>query len=155
MGFYYRSARRRPSTHGGGFVVTPREFTQIVASALCAVIGTADSDTYRPGVAARTGMSATLERLSARVRRCPDDVAGHRMLAIAHLNAGNCKPAVRHLEIAANLLLGLAAARTALHSTLRARLEFRLLVPILVPLYRRLGKSGTLQRLLNEILFVW
>lgn len=133
-------------------MVTPREFTRIVAGALCAVIGAGDSDTYRPGVPDPGGVSATLERLSARVRRDPGDAAGHRLLAIAHLNAGNCKPAFRHLEIAANILLGLTVARGPLHSTLRARLELTLLVPILVPLYLRLGKSGTVRRLVSEVL---
>ena len=155
MGFYYPAARRRPSTHDGGFVVTPGEFTTIVAGALSAVIGTGGSDTYRPRFADPAGVSATLANLSARVRRNPGDAEGHRMLGIAYLSVGNCKPAIRHLEIAVNILLGLSVVRGPLHSTLRARLELTLLVPILVPLYLRLGKSETLRRFLSEVLLAW
>jgi hypothetical protein len=155
MGFYYRSARRRPSTHDDGFVVTPGEFTTIVSGALCAVIGTGGSDTYRPGVADPAGVSARLANLSARLRRNPGDAEGHRMLGIAYLSVGSRKPAIRHLEIAINILQGLSVAGGSLHSTLRARLELTLLVPILVPLYLRLGKSGKVRRFLSEVLLAW
>ena len=152
MGFYHGSKRRRPSSQDTGPVITPREYTALLAGALRAVVGRQESDTCRPGVAEAGAAPGLLEGLSRRVRRQPDDPTGHRMLAIAHLYAGSRKPAVRHLEIAVNILLAQAATTRCLHRALCARLELALLVPVLVPLCLQLGKRETVRRLVRGVL---
>jgi hypothetical protein len=153
MGFFHGGARLGPLIDHG-FVVTPREFTRLVADTLGLVMGPGDSDTYQAGVTGRAGMS-TLEKLSARVRASPEDAAAHRLLAIAHLGAGNTRSAARHLVIAADILLRLCADAPTLQATLRSHLELKLLGVILVPHYLRLGKARIVHRLLMEVLLVW
>jgi hypothetical protein len=153
MGFFHGGARLGPSVRES-LVVTPREFTRLIAGTLRSVRGPGDSDTYQPGMTDRVGVS-TLEKLSARVRASPEDAAAHRMLAIAHLSAGNAKSAARHLVIAADILLRLCADARTLRATLRAHLELKLLGVILVPHYLRLGKARIVHRLLMEVLLVW
>jgi len=144
MGFYYRS---RPASQDDGQVITPREYTALVADAVSWVT----SDPYR-GAAEATTTSSLLERLSRRARRHPLDPTTHRRLGIAHLYAGNCKPAVRHLEIAVNILLAQATTRGCLRQTLCARLELALLLPVLLPLCLQLGKRETALRLVSDVL---
>lgn len=153
MGFFHGGARSGPSVDDS-LVVTPREFTRLVAGTLCAVRGPGAPDTYQPGVTHRVRMS-TLEMLSARVRAFPEDAAAHRMLAMAHLSAGNARSAARHLVIAADILLQLCADAPTLEATLRAHLELKLLGIVLVPHYLRLGRARMVQRLLMEVLLVW
>lgn len=153
MGFFHGGTRLGPSIHDSP-VVTPREFMRLVAGTLRSVMGPGDSDTYQPGVTDRVGMS-TLEKLSARVRAFPEDAAAHRMLAMAHLSAGNAKSAARHLVIAADILLRLCADAPTLQATLQAHLELKLLGVLLVPHYLRLGKARIVHRLLMEVLLVW
>jgi hypothetical protein len=153
MGFFHGGAGLGPSPHEN-LVVTPREFTGLVASTLRSVVGMADSDTYQPGVTDRAAAS-TPEKLSARVRAHPEDAAAHRMLAMAHLSAGNARPAGRHLVLSADLLLRQCAGAPTLRATLRSHLELKLLGVILVPYYSRLGKARVVYRLLMEVLLVW
>jgi hypothetical protein len=157
MGFYCGSSRLKPSSQLIGPVITAREYTTLLASTQRMVIDRSprESDTYRPWVAEAASASSLLEGLSRRVRRNPADPTGHRMLGIVHLASGNCKPAIRHLEIATNILLARIATKGCLHHTFTARLELALLLPILLPLYLRLGKQGTARRLLSEVLLVW
>jgi hypothetical protein len=156
MGFYYGSRRLEPSSQGIGPVMTAREYTTLLASALRMVIDRSprESDTYRPWVAEPASASSLLEGLSRRVRHNPADPTGHRMLGIVHLASGNGKPAIRHLEIATNILLARIATKSCLYHTFTARLELALLLPVLLPLCRRLGKRGTAHRLLREVLLL-
>lgn len=157
MGFYYGSKQRKHSSEDTGPVITPREYIELLGRELRMVIGPYDSDSYRPGIAEAAAAAASgllLHELSTRVQRHPGDSAGHRMLAIAHLHAGNCKPALRHLEIAVNILRAQAATKGCLHRTLSARLELALLVPMMVRLCVRLGKQEMV-RLIGELLLAW
>lgn len=153
MGFFHGGVKLGPSVDDV-VVVTPREFTRLVAGTLCAVRGPGESDTYQPGVTSRAGRS-TVEKLSAHVRAFPDDAAAHRVLAIAHLSAGHAHSAARHLVIAADILLRLCADAPTLEATLRAHLELKLLGVVLVPHYLRLGRARIVHRLLMEVLLVW
>ncbi len=143
MGFYYGS---RPASQDDA-VITPREYTALLADAVSSVT----SDIYRDAAEATT-TSTLLERLSQRARRYPRDPTTHRRLGIAHLYAGNCKPAVRHLEIAVNILLAQTTTRGCLQQTLCARLQLALLLPVLLPLCLQLGKRETARRLVNDVL---
>jgi hypothetical protein len=154
MGFYYASKQHRPTSDGAGPVITPREYVALLACAMRGVIGPQASDT-RPGVAETAAASDRLEDLSQRVRRHPREAAAHRMLAIAHLQAGNRRSALRHLEIAVSILLAQAALRGCLHRSLSARLELARLIPVLIPLCLQLGKRDTVRRLLGEVLLAW
>ena len=113
-----------------------------------------ESDTYRPAAAGAGASSVLLETLSRQARRHPDDPVVHRALGVAHLAAGNCRPAVRHLEIALNLLRMEPTTGACLRDTLRARLELALLLPVLVPLCIRLGRRETARRIVSETLLV-
>jgi len=144
MGFYYGS---RPASQDDGAVITPREYTALLADAVCSVT----SDVYRDAAAATT-TSTLLERLSKRAQRYPRDPTTHRRLGIAHLYAGNCKPAVRHLEIAVNILFAQTTTSGCLQQTLCARLQLALLLPVLLPLCLQLGKRETARRLVNDVL---
>jgi len=153
MGFYFRSMRPRLSSEEIGPVITPREYTMLLAGAMRIVFpySTPESDTYRPGTlrAARSG--GLIEGLSRRLQHHPDDAATHRKLAIAHLHSGNCKLAVRHLEIAVKTLLAQAPTGCLQHS-LCARVELALLLPVLIRLCRRLGTPATVRRLVSKVL---
>jgi hypothetical protein len=153
MGFFFADAQLG-STDGDRLAMTPREFRQFVARALGSVMGARDSDTYHPGAADRA-RRATLESLTARVRADPGDAAGHRMLAVAHLDAGNGQPGVHHLVTAADLLLRQCAAARTLSATLRAHLELKLVGILLVPVCLRHRMTLTVHRLLTEVLLVW
>jgi hypothetical protein len=98
---------------------------------------------------------ATLAQLTARVRACPDEAARHRMLAVAHLGAGNGEPGFRHLVMAADLLLRQRAAARTFQATLRGHLELKLVGLILIPVCLRRGMIASVRRLLTEVLLVW
>jgi hypothetical protein len=151
MGFYRRAAQLPTLT-----VITPREFTALFAGALRMVMDSAseESDTYRATPSKPRRSSVLLETLSRRARRHPDDPIAHRALGIAHLAAGNSRPAVRHLGIAMKLLRRDTTSGACLQNTLCARLEFALLLPVLVPLCMRLGRRETARRLVSEALLV-
>src|SRR5262249_6280435 len=153
MGFFH-------GDHGSGpwvqdsVAVTPREFAGLVTATLGAVRGSGDTDTCQLGVIGRTRMP-TLESLSARLHESPDDATAHRMMALAHLRAGNAQGAAHHLGIAAAILLGRCSDARTLRASLSAHLELKLLGIILVPYCRRLGKPEGVERLLREVLLVW
>ncbi len=153
MGFYYGSARLHPSSEDSCMVITPREYTQLFRGATRAVIscGPHESDIDHSGTARAVASPGLIETLSRRVRQWPEDPTTHRMLAIAYLAAGHCRPALRHLEIAVNMLL---AQRTkgGLRESLYARVELAVLLPVLIPLCVRLGKQATARRLVSELL---
>ena len=157
MGFYYGSTQLKRSSDEIRPIVTPREYTALLAEALGTVIRgrPQESDTYRRGVAAAAAASGLLEGLSRQVCLHPDDPTEHRSLAIAHLYAGNRKPAFRHLEVAVNILLGQAATRGSLYRALSARVGLALMLPMVLPLCRRLGKRQTARRLLGAALSIW
>ncbi len=113
-----------------------------------------ESDTYRATPSKPGRSSVLLEALSRRARRHPGDPVVHRALGIAHLAAGNARPAVRHLGIAMNLLRRDTTSGACLQDTLCARLELALLLPVLVPLCMRLGRRQTARRLVMEALLV-
>ncbi len=153
MGFYYGSARLHPSSEDSSMVITPREYTLLFGGATRAAIscGPQESDTARSRTARAAASPGLIEALSRCVRQRPEDPTPHRMLAIAHLAAGQCRPALRHLEIAVNMLL---AQRTkgCLRESLYARVELAVLLPVLIPLCVRLGKRATVRRLVSELL---
>ncbi len=153
MGFYCQS---RASAHDGP-VITPREYIGLLGGAASMVAAGAlqGTDTYRPGVADAAATSILLDRLSLQARRYPGDPTTHRRLGIAHLAAGSCKPAVRHLQIAVNILYAKATTGGCLQQSLCARLELALLLPVLPPLCRQLGKRDTASRLVSHVLLAW
>ena len=156
MGFYYGSTPPRLSSEEIGPVITPREYTMLLAGAVRMVFPSTppESDTYRPGTPRAAMTWGRIEGLSRRLRDHPDDATTHRMLAIAHLHAGHCIPAVRHLEIAVKMLLAQASTGCLQHS-LSARVELALLLPVLVPLCLRLGTPATARQLVSKVLGVW
>jgi len=151
MGFYCGS---RPSAQEDGPVITPREYAALLASAISMVAPGAlqQSDSYRRGAADAAAISGLLERLTRQARRHPGDPTTHRRLGIAYLFAGNYKPAVRHLEIAVNILFARATTSACLSHSLCARLELALLLPVLLPLCLQLGKREMARRLVNDVL---
>jgi hypothetical protein len=138
-----------------GPVITPREYATLFADAMRGVIGPRESDISRPEGLDAPAAPGALEELLRRVRRHPQDPAGHGMLAIAHLRAGHCRTAIRHLEIAVNLLLAQAATGRGLRCSLAERLELARLVPVLIPFCLELGKPDTARRLVGEVLLAW
>jgi hypothetical protein len=154
MGFYYGRARGGPWSEDVRPLITPREYATLLARAMRMVTSRTppESDTYCSPAALLSATSGLVEGLSRQVRRHPGDPATHRRLGIAHLYAGDCKPAVRHLQIAVNILLAQSTAGGSLRQTLCARLELALLLPVLLPLCLRLGKHETARRLVSDVL---
>jgi len=134
-------------------VITPREYRAFLAGALRLALDgePRESDTGRPCLA-EGAASGLIEGLSRRVRHRPDDPAGHRRLAVVYLHAGHDRLALRHLEIAARILLVQAAMRGGLQHALSVRLQLALLAPILLPLCLRRGRPATARRLVSQVL---
>jgi len=137
-------------------VITSHEYTSLVAGAVRMVLPeNLESETYRAGVVEGRPTLDSLEALSRRVERHPSDPRAHRMLGIAHLHAGNCREAVRHLQIAANILLEHATRPGCLSRTLCARMELALLLPVVIPLCLQLGRRDTARTLVSRVLLTW
>ena len=150
MGFYYGSPRRSLSSDDIGPIITPREYIRLLSGATRMVISASPqgSDTCRSGAAAAVAISPLIKGLRRRLHHRPEDGTTHRMLAIAELHAGNCETAVRHLAVAVNILLTPTTSESLQHS-LYARVEFALLLPILMRLCLRRGRRATARRLLS------
>jgi hypothetical protein len=153
MGFYYGATRPRLSSEDVGPVITPREYITLLDRAMRMVYLSPlhASDTSCQGRYRPEPPGDAIEGLSRQVQRHPADATIHRMLAIAHLRAGHCRLAIRHLEIAINILCR-KISRGSLESSLSARVELGLLLPVIVPLCLRLGRRVTARRLVGELL---
>ena len=156
MGFNFASRWRRSFASAGGPSITPHEYLSLVAGAGRTVLfEPMESDTSRLDVVQEKAPSSDpLETLVRRVQRDPSDPRAHRRLGIAHLEAGNCREAVRHLQIAVNLLLAQATGTDSLR-TVCARLELALLLPVVIPLCLKLGRRDTAQMLISRVLVTW
>lgn len=156
MGFYY--GREPLKTPAGGFspVVTPREYSTLLACALRTVTERAsrESDLLQSGGAwSMPGVPREdIRALSRLVRERPDDPGAHRILGLALLDAGQCAAGVRQLGTALNMLLREAAGSLSLHRMLCVRVEIAHLLLTLAPICTGSGKRELVRRLMAEVL---
>jgi len=156
VGFYFASRRRPTLVTDGGPVITPQEYIALLAGAVEMVLPAArDSDTSRVGITDARLTPDLRETLSQQLQRQPSDPRAHRRLGIAHLQAGNCREAARHLQVAVNLLLAQTTSTECVYRTFCARLELALLLPVVIPLCLQRGRRDTAETLVSRILVSW
>lgn len=94
--------------------------------------------------AAETGL------LCEQVRRRPEDETAHRLLGLAHLAHGQVGPAVRHLEIALQLVRRHLRRTVGLADALQRQCEAATLRLVLLRLHMRLGGESRASSLAQE-----
>ena len=154
MGLYLGPRRAGDLTDDPSPVVTPREYISLFSSAIRSVSRApkGKGDGYQRGVACfAAGQPDLAVRAFARlVRLHPDDPAGHRMLGLAHLGAGNSAGGFRHLGLALKILRRDVQMANRLRESLRLQLEAGLVRLFLLPLCARSGDRAALNRLIAE-----
>ncbi|MFQ5898804.1 MAG: hypothetical protein ACE5JN_11245 [Candidatus Methylomirabilia bacterium] len=154
MGFYLGSERRRGLTKDLSPTITPGEYVAALSRVIraLAVRPNLTRQCYQAGLLYLTTAlpRRAVQVFSDVVRRQPKDRAAHRLLGIAHLHEGNPEAAVRHLEIALQLLRCEAAAMVGLREALSIQCETALLRLLLVPLNMSLGRVRAAYLLVKE-----
>ncbi|HEV8573808.1 MAG TPA: hypothetical protein VGR43_03780 [Dehalococcoidia bacterium] len=152
MGFYHGSWRRSLSSEDVSPNITPREYVLLFADAMQTIIRRSLQDLEAHGLdPSEAEVSARIDALSRRLRHRPDDSLTHRMMAIAQAQGGNSSRAIRHFEIAINILVTKATSGCTRES-LCARMELARLLPALAPLSRQRGRRQVGRRLLDAVL---
>jgi hypothetical protein len=134
--------------------VTPREYGSALYSAIEQVVQNSPRGyaAYERGIALLVAgrPHAATRAFTSFVRLRPEDPVGHRMLGLAHLNAGHFVAGLGHLVIALKILRHDAGTTMTLRDSLRLHLEAALVRLLLLPLCERLGDREAVKRLMFE-----
>jgi hypothetical protein len=151
MGFHPGPDHLRQLAETVGPNITSVEYVVALSRALH---GVPDDHPSAYRIAARllaAGTPAPVVRVfSGIARRHPREPRVHRMLGLAHLQAGDVSVAVRHFELTLRLLRRRVTADLSMDDSLRARLDAATLRLVLLPLYALLGRREAALRLAAE-----
>jgi len=149
VGFFFGADAERALGDDLSPTITAGEYLSMLREVLEALTEAPRSRCHECGAGFRYLGPATLV-LSAHVRRHLGDDQAYRLLGLAHLNWGNERLAVKHLEIALGLLRRRAARATSLREALGLQCEAALLRTVLIRLHSRLGEALAARCLVRE-----